>query len=159
MGLRTEQIDQYAKGPVRLTEALSHYPPQMWRYKPDEDSWSIHEILIHLADSEVSSYMRLRKLVAENGSSLSHHDPDTWANEIDYHAQSADDALALIRLIRKVNAQLMRHLPEQIWATHAVIHPTRNSITLDDWLDLYIGHIQAHLAQIERVHGLWKAHA
>ncbi len=157
MGLRTEQINRYAEGAAVLDETLRKYPLQMWRYKPAENSWSIHEIILHLADSEVSSYMRLRKLVAENGSTLNHHDPDTWASEIDYHAQSADDALALIRLIRKANAQLMRTLPEQIWATHAVVHPDRDSITLDDWMDLYIDHLHAHLQQMERVYRHWKS--
>lgn len=158
MALRTEQIVAYTKGPKLLEDALQQYPHQMWRYKPHEDSWSIHEIVIHIADSEVSSYMRLRKLVAENGSTLNHHDPDTWANEIDYHAQSVDDALGVIRLMRKVNAQLLRTLPEQIWATHAVVHPQHDSITLDDWLDLYIDHIHAHLNQMQRVHDHWKRH-
>lgn len=146
------KIATYEQGAQIIRNALKQYPVAMRTYKPSENAWSIHEVIIHLADSEVSSYMRLRKIIAENGSSLADHDADTWAREIPYHEQSVEDALQLIETIRAMNARLMRTTDEHIWATHAVVHPTRGSITLEDWLQLYINHVKAHLNQMERIY-------
>ena len=35
------------------------------------DRWSIHEIILHLADSEATCYVRCRHFIAEPGSSVS----------------------------------------------------------------------------------------
>jgi len=52
---------------------------EQWHYKPGTDQWSIHEIIIHLADSEAHAYLRCRTILAEPGSTLIHFDEHQWS--------------------------------------------------------------------------------
>ncbi|MGC2417850.1 MAG: hypothetical protein WA434_08895, partial [Candidatus Acidiferrales bacterium] len=51
-------LESFGRAPVLLSTALGQLPKKMWLYKPVPDRWSIHEIILHLADSEASSYIR-----------------------------------------------------------------------------------------------------
>jgi hypothetical protein len=34
---------------------LRDFPKEMWQWKPAPDKWSIHEVIMHIADSEANS--------------------------------------------------------------------------------------------------------
>ena len=61
---RIETLQQYETGHTLLGEALKEFPTTMWKYKPASNKWSIHEIVIHLADSEIQSHVRCRMIIA-----------------------------------------------------------------------------------------------
>jgi transposase len=61
---RREMIADYGAAGDRLADASMQFPKEMWTYKPGPDRWSIHEILVHIADSEVNSYVRCRRFIA-----------------------------------------------------------------------------------------------
>ena len=71
---RQEQIESYGRAYDRLVAALRGFPRQMWAYRPEPDDWTIHEIVVHIADSEVNSYVRGRRLIAEPGSEVLGYD-------------------------------------------------------------------------------------
>ncbi len=50
---RNEKIELYGNGFAMLVEVLKDIPPEMWQFKPEPKEWSIHEVIIHLADSEI----------------------------------------------------------------------------------------------------------
>ncbi len=56
---RTQLLEDYRNGPRLVREALIQLPEQMWKYKPAPNKWSVHEIVIHLADAEVQSHVRV----------------------------------------------------------------------------------------------------
>jgi hypothetical protein len=152
---RRQKIEQYGAGPAQLVEALKEFPREMWQWKPAPDRWSIHEILIHLADSETNAYIRARRLVAEPGKSVMAYDQDVWARELDYHARSTDDALELVRLVRKMTYDMLKTLPDAAWS-HIVQHPEHGNYTFDRWLEIYAGHIPGHIAQMKRNFEAWQ---
>lgn len=87
-----EKIEQYGRGFNLLTAALAEVPREAWSYRPAPDEWSVHEIIVHMADSESMSALRARKLIVEPGSTLMGYDPDEWAITLNYHAQDLQDA-------------------------------------------------------------------
>ena len=74
----------------------------MWKYKPAPDKWSIHEVVIHLADSEVQSHVRLRMILAEPGTTIPNHDEHQWSVALNYLLSDVDEALTTIRHIRRL---------------------------------------------------------
>ncbi|HXW62995.1 MAG TPA: hypothetical protein VEJ45_10365, partial [Candidatus Acidoferrales bacterium] len=62
---RRQVLESFGRAPVLLSTILRQLPKKMWLYKPSPDRWSIHEIIVHLADSEASSYVRCRHQIAE----------------------------------------------------------------------------------------------
>src|SRR5215207_280408 len=116
---RESKIELYGNGHKILTETLKDIPREMWKFKPEPKEWSIHEVLIHLADSESNAALRARKLIVEPGGTLMGYDQDQWAVTLDYHDQSYEDALETLRLVRKTTYALLQKQPDEVFE-HAV---------------------------------------
>jgi len=154
---RTNYIEHYGRGWSELMEQLAHTPREMWQFKPSPADWSVHEMVVHMADSETNSYLRCRKAVAQSGSAIMGYDQDVWSIALDYHQREVEDALALIRLVRKMTYDLIRTLPEAAW-THTYFHPElQEQVPLEAWLMTYAAHIPGHIQQIRGNIEDWQA--
>jgi DinB family protein len=146
---RVRLLQLYEEGPKLLREALHSLPKELWTYKPAPDKWSIHEIVIHLADSEIQSHVRCRMILAEPGTVIPNHDEHQWSVALNYTDRDLETALAAIDLIRIINVELLRSVPASSWR-NACIHSVRGPVTLEDWLATYVRHIPQHIEQIRR---------
>ena len=153
---RQAQIDRYGGAYDELIEALERFPREMWQFRPAPDRWTIHEIVVHITDSEANSYVRCRRLIAEPGQALMGYEETEWARALDYHAQDIDDALQLFRWLRHNSWQLIKDQPDSVWA-HTGVHSQSGEMTMDDWLDIYTRHVSDHVAQMALVHADWLA--
>jgi hypothetical protein len=154
---RKTLIEAYCEGPSALAEALRRYPRKMWQFREKPGCWTIHEIVVHTADSEVNGYVRLRALLAEPGKTLMAFDQNLWANRLDYHGQSPDDAMELLVVLRRLNCHLLEAATEAAWK-NTVEHPETGTMNLEDWLAGYARHIPRHINQMQRVFEAWQAH-
>ena len=151
---RSQIIQSYRAGHKALVAALERFPRDMWQFRPAPDRWTIHEIIIHIADSEANSYIRCRRLVAEPGGTVLGYDEVQWARELHYHNQSPEDALELFRWLRHQSYTLIRDLPDSVWSN--TVHHTENGVmTMDDWLDTYERHVPEHIAQMQAIYDEW----
>lgn len=153
---RQAKLDLYARGHALLLEAAARYPRAMWQARPTPNAWTIHEIFVHVTDSEVNSYVRLRRLLAEPGSVVMGYDEMRWARALNYHEQSVEAALELFRWLRGNSADLLKAQPASVWG-HSVSHSASGLMTMDDWLDTYTRHITDHIDQMEAVYQAWRA--
>ena len=153
---RKTKIETYARASDQLTEALGGFPRKMWQYKPGPNRWSIHEIILHITDSEANSYIRCRCFLAEPGKTIMAYDENQWAVLLRYHQQSTTDALELFRLLRRMSVHLIQTLPEQAWS-NTIVHPEAGKMTLEDWLNTYTNHIPEHIRQMQATHSAWMA--
>ena len=151
---RTKKIESYGAAYDELAAALDEFPPEMWTFRDEHGCWSVHEHLVHIADSEANSYIRCRRLVAESGEPLAAYDENRWASELDYHAQSVDDALQLFKWLRRKSYTLIKTLPESAWSNTAY-HPENGDMTLDDWLDVYAVHVSEHIGYMRENYDAW----
>ena len=62
---RNEKIELYGCGYDLLIDALKDIPREMWKFHPAPGEWSVHEVLVHLADSESNAALRARKLIVD----------------------------------------------------------------------------------------------
>lgn len=152
---RNQLIASFGEAHILLVEALANYPKEMWQFKPTPNSWSIHEIVVHIADSEANSYIRCRRAIAENGKNVIAYDQDKWAKSLNYHEQSIEDALTLFKYLRKMSFDLIKDLPESVWQ-NTIEHPENGTMTLEDWLLVYAAHIPGHIQQMQGVFEAWK---
>lgn len=154
---RNEKIELYGRGFELLLETLNTIPREAWKFKPAPDAWSIHEIIIHLADSEGNSALRARLLAVEPGRTLMAYDQDKWAVALNYHEQDVEDALQVTKYARLTTYKWLKTLPDEIF-THTVNHPEyEEPYSFEKWLELYAGHIPAHIEQIKANYQTWKS--
>ena len=140
---REKLIEQYAAGPARLKAALATVPPAAMQWRPKPGEWSAHEIVVHCADSETNSFVRIRFLAAEKEPVLQGYDQEHWAKTFDYHTLPMETAL-------------VRRLPESAWS-NVGRHTESGRYTPEDWLKIYADHLEGHARQIEDNVAAWRA--
>lgn len=154
---RNEKIELYGRGFDLLKAALAQVPQEALDFKPSLSDWSVHEIIIHIADSETNAALRARKLIVEPGSALMGYDQDKWAIELNYHEHDLNDALEATRLARKTTYNLLKTISEDIFNTHWLKHPEyEDPYTFDKWINIYSAHIPGHIEQIRNNVAVWK---
>ena len=153
---RNEKIELYGRGFDMLVHVLKDIPREVWKFKPAPNEWSIHEVIIHLADSESNAALRARKLIVEPGGTLMGYDQDQWAVTLNYSDQDLEDALETVRLVRKTTYALLKKQPDDVFE-HIVIHPEyKEPYTFENWLNIYSAHIPGHVEQIMNNYKIWR---
>ena len=152
--MRREKVESYGDAYAQVVEALKQFPEEMWQFRDPHGCWSIHEHIVHIADSEANSYIRCRRFIAEPGASLMAYDENRWAVALDYHSQSVEEALELFRQLRRKTYGLIRPLPEAVWSSSAH-HSEDGAMTLDHWLDVYERHVSEHVQYMRENHEAW----
>jgi hypothetical protein len=145
-----EQIERYETAPALVIAALEGLDEAHMQHILTEGEWNIHEIVIHLADSETMGYWRIRKTLAEEDSILPIYDEAAWAQKLSYPTQERTLALALFSSLRASTAALLRSLPAESWDLTS-IHPENGKITVYNLFNTYLEHGEIHLQQIERI--------
>ena len=154
---RNALIESYGGAYNILVDALKKFPREMWQWKASPEKWSIHEVMIHIADSEANSYVRCRRFIAEPGSGVYGYNENKWAKHLDYHSQSVEDSLELFRLLRKSSYDLIRTIDDTTWETATVHHSENGLVTFEQWLKTYEEHIPVHIRQMKRNFEAWKS--
>jgi predicted transcriptional regulator len=151
--MNTEQgkiLDAYLGCTDDVKNKIRGLDQERLHYIPFPDAWSIHENTVHLAEADIYSSVRLRKIIAESGSAVDVYDEEKWKGRLGYFKLSLEGHLELFALLRKLNADLVRYADERVWEENFIIHPERGRIILADWFSLYIEHVKFHLELIDR---------
>jgi hypothetical protein len=154
MGIARQQLESFGRGPALLAVALRQFPRQMWLYKASPEKWSIHEIILHLADSEVRSYIQCRHFIAEPDSSIAKFNGARWACALGYFHQGTREGLKIIPHLRRMTYKLLVALPEQVWDYKAE-DPTEGPLSLAQWIETQERHIPRHIDQMKDNHEGW----
>ncbi len=153
---RNEKIELYGHGYDQLKATLAEVSKEVMKFKPSATDWSVHEIIIHIADSESNAALRARKLISEPGGTLMGYDQDVWANVLKYHENDLEDALEITKLARKTTYELLKRQVDEVF-NHSVVHPEyKVPYTFEKWINLYSAHIPRHIEQIRNNVKLWK---
>jgi len=152
---RSTLIRQYATGTTRLKSAIANVPLQAVRWRSAPGKWTVHEIVLHCADSEVNAHMRLRYLLAERQGQIVGYDQDRWAQVLDYHELPLEPALHAIAAVRANTVPVLERLTGADWEK-AGHHTDYGAYTVSQWLEIYAGHLDQHAAQIARNVTAWQ---
>jgi len=152
---RSACIRRYAQGPELLEGAFKKVPAAALQWRPAPGKWTVHEVIVHCADSEVNAHMRLRFLLGEAEPAIMAYDQDRWAERMDYHRHPLEPAWATIRAVRANTAPLLERLDEADWQRTGH-HPDHPSYGVERWLTIYAEHLEVHTRQIERNLAAWE---
>ncbi len=126
----------------------------MRKWRPGPGEFSVHEIIVHCADSETNSHGRIRYLLAEDNPTIIGYDPDTWAAKFNYLDHPIEAAMATVEAVRANTVPVLRSLAEPDWH-RAGTHTESGRYTVEDWLRIYATHCHEHADQIDRAVAAW----
>jgi hypothetical protein len=147
---RQELIARYKEGYNEVGRSLEGFPAESLTAHPLAGKWSAAEIVHHLADSETTSGLRLRRLLVEDHPLIQGYDQDAYAGSLNYNNREIAPALDAFRSARATTAQLFEYMTEQDWQREGT-HSESGSYTAEDWLTIYAAHAHNHAAQIRRL--------
>jgi len=153
---RQTKIDQYAAGYDQVQAALDGFPKESLVAHPIPGKWSACEIVQHLADSESTAGIRLRKLITEEFPVIFGYDQEVYAVILRYNLRDPAPALDLFRAVRASTAQILQEMNEEDW-TRPGWHTEHGVYTAETWLDIYAAHAHNHAAQIVRLKEVLRA--
>ena len=133
---RTALIRQYAGGYDQVVSALNGFPTESLGARPIPGKWSAREIVHHLGDSETTSAIRLRKLLAEDNPTIQGYDQDQYATKLRYNERDMNLALEAFRYARANTVPLLEIMTEEDWQ-RAGTHTESGAYTAEDWLRIY----------------------
>ncbi|HEY8549000.1 MAG TPA: DinB family protein [Vicinamibacterales bacterium] len=145
---RRQLVEKYKEGYAAVVQALEGADDEALDRRPAPGKWSAREIVHHLADSETTSAIRLRRLLAEDNPLIVGYDQEEFARRLFYDRPIAA-SLALFRAAREATAEILDRLTEEQWARTGT-HSESGPYSVTRWLEIYADHAHNHADQIRR---------
>jgi uncharacterized damage-inducible protein DinB len=142
-------IRSYAEGPRLLETALDGLSRDELCFTPGPEHWSIHENVVHVADTDMVAAVRMRYVIAQPGSTLVSFDQNKWARVLDYRSLSMSEALALLRATRSTTADILQRVPVDGWE-QVGINTEAGPQTLEWLVEHFANHVHYHLRTIAK---------
>jgi hypothetical protein len=147
---RARLIATYRDGYGAVTEALEGITDEELD-RSAEGEWTPRQIVHHLADSEMMSAIRIRRLLAEPEPVLFGYDEKEFAERLTADRPIAP-SLEAMRWARETSAQLLDRMTDADWNIVGR-HTESGRYTTEDWLRIYSTHPHDHAGQIRRARG------
>lgn len=144
-----EAIRQYEEGPDLLDAAVAGLSHDQLHAKPGPGKWSIHEVVIHVTDSDAVSIERMKRITSMESPSLLDYDETAFIQRLHPQAQSLEDALVLFRVNRRQWVRVLRCL-SPVDFERVGHHSVNGPVTLGEMIPRYVQHLAGHLNFIEQ---------
>lgn len=145
---RKELIDRYRDGHREVVDAVRDITPGELDAQGDPSEWSARQVVHHLADSEMTSAIRLRRLIAEENPQIVGYNEEAFAERLHYD-RPIDASLDALRASRESTAEILDRLSEAEWS-RAGTHNEMGPYGVETWLETYAAHAHEHADQIRR---------
>src|SRR5919107_2241183 len=145
---REALIHQYEDGFRAVSAALDEITEAELEAREAPGEWSPREIVHHLADSEMTSAIRLRLLIAQDAPTLLGYDQEAFVRNL-YPDRPIAPSLAAFEAARAATAPILRRRSEEQWR-RAGTHSESGRYNVGDWLHIYGGHAHDHADHIRR---------
>jgi hypothetical protein len=145
----TALIQQLAELPAQLTAMARRVGGEGLQRPYRPGGWTGRQVIHHVADSHINSYVRFRLALTEDNPSISPYEEQAWAELPDVAATPITVSLTLLEALHSRWVTLLHHLAEEQWQ-RTFYHPgNQRKSTLDQALALYAWHGRHHLAHLE----------
>jgi DinB superfamily len=145
---RQAMLDQYKRGYQEVAEAVAGATDAELDARPEPGKWTAREIVHHLADSEMTSAIRMRNVIATDNVAIVGYDQEVFAKRLHYDRPIAA-SLAAFKAARETTAEILDLLSEADWRREGT-HTEHGRYGMDTWLEIYSVHAHDHAAQIRR---------
>jgi hypothetical protein len=152
---RAVLIKQYKDGYRQVADAMGGISDEELDFQRAPGKWSTRQIVHHLADSETTSGIRLRKMLVEFNPYIQSYDQDEFAKKLQYSKRPIEPALKALDAAIETTGQILDLMTEEDWkrsGEHSEIGP----YPMEKWLETYAAHTRKHADQIRQNRAAFK---
>src|SRR6185295_6512616 len=148
IGTRKKLVDQYKDGYRVVAEALAGATAEDLDARPAPGKWTAREVVHHLADSEMTSAIRLRLLLAVDNPSIAGYDQEAFARRL-YYDRPIEASVEAFKSARRTTAEILARLTDAEWSRQGMHSELHGPYTVERWLEIYACHAHDHATQIK----------
>src|SRR6266542_4369552 len=141
-------IEEIAATPSQLRAAVAGLSPEQLDTPYRPGGWTVRQVVHHVPDSHMNSYMRFRLALTEDVPTIKPYDQERWAGLIDSRTAEVEVSLALLENLHERWTLLLRSLSPDDWK-RTFRHPDLGIVTLEWNAGLYAWHGRHHIAHIK----------
>ncbi len=150
---REEFIARIASAPARLNDLANGLTAIQLDTPYREGGWTVRQVIHHLPDSHMNSYVRFKLALTEDTPTIKTYDEAAWAMLNDSVETPVLTSLALLESLHARWVVLLRGLTDEQWKRN-MRHPERLHVNnglmrLDQVLALYAWHSDHHIAHVK----------
>ena len=141
-------IDEIEHLPHQIRQAVKGLNDNQLNTSYRPGGWTIRQVVHHLPDSHMNSYIRFRWALTEENPVIKTYHEDRWAELPDAKHGNIDISLILLEAVHIRWVLLLRSL--SLADLHkAFVHPkTKKEVRLDENIGIYAWHGKHHLGHI-----------
>ncbi len=147
------RIEVYALGGKQLIEAYHGLTCEQLFAVPEAGTWSLHQIAIHMMESDLIGTDRMKRIAAMDKPLLIGYDESAFARLPGVEQVDTMAACNLFDQNRQMTSTVLRALPDasfERWGIHNEI----GRVTLGEMVEKYIHHLEGHLEHVYRKRAL-----
>lgn len=144
-------LDRFRTGYADVEAAVAGITDAELDHPAPGGGWTARQVVHHLADSEATAYVRLRRLIAEDEPVIQGYDEPEYARRLHYDRPIAS-SLAVLRGVRAASLDLLESLTPEEWERQGT-HSESGPYSVVRWLEIYASHSHDHADQIRAARG------
>ncbi len=157
--LRTpeETIALYVQGSYELEAALDGLEQSHLDLTLTPGSWSIRQIVHHLAESESLFLMHIKTALASSGHVYVRppYDQELWTQSLAFTKRPVEPSVSFVRASRNHISQLLHYIPDN-WEKYVMTKYTPeddpgHKTTVSDLINIQVRHMREHCDEIREI--------
>ena len=144
---RAAMIEQIAAAPRKMRDAVAGLTPRQLETPYREGGWTLRQVVHHVPDSHMNSYVRFKLALTEQTPTIRPYDEARWAELADSVDTPPATSMALLESLHDRWVRLLRSMSAEDFQ-RTLNHPENGLMTLDAMLALYAWHGRHHVAHI-----------
>jgi hypothetical protein len=142
---------QLALNRDRAASLARGIPDEQAKWKPNEDSWSILEVVCHLADEEERDFpLRLKMILEKSEKPWPAIDPEGWVSEHKYLERDLFESLNRYMTLRNESLEWLDSLENPDWEIS--YEAPFGEIKAGDMFVSWVTHDLLHMRQLVELH-------
>ena len=143
------KIELYAAGGDELVKAYLGLSNAHLHAKQPDGSWTLHQIAIHMLDSDLIGSDRMKRIACMDIPLLCGYDETAFSNLPGSNQLNPFTACNLFQKNRDMTATILHALPDAAFQ-RVGIHTESGKVSLEEMIDKYIDHLRHHLLFIAK---------
>ncbi len=144
---RGEWIKDLEDAPRLLRETVEGLSEEQLDTPYREGGWTPRQIVHHLCDSNINSYIRFKLALTEDTPTIKTWDQTKWAELVDGRAAPVEVSLGLLDALHRRWVMFLRSLGEADFKK-GFVHPDAGEVSVEENIWNYSWHCRHHTAQI-----------
>lgn len=144
---RRQCIQEIAEMPARLRAAVRGLTDEQIDTPYRDGGWTARQIVHHLADSHLNSYVRFKLAMTEESPGIKPYFEDRWAELADARSAPVEVSLTLLEALHQRWVLFLNSLALEDYS-RTLNHPEQGIVKLGKNLCMYAWHGKHHVAHI-----------